>query len=148
MRRSRKQGTTAANSRTAATRVLVIEKQSSGNRSLADYLAQNGYSVASLPGDFSLLSAVQPGFHPEFILINDASLPPGDGLEYLSSLAALYSVPTILYGTESGRPSQVKKLVIGNFPGPGSGVTDPLILDRLEEIIRGYPRYCSAPAAD
>jgi len=136
--------TVSAGSASPTARVLLIDNQPAAGNSMAAYLSESGFSVASLP-DSEIHIPVISGFKPDFILVNDSVLPRDDGVGFLSSLSVLFSVPMVLFGLESGEPQKIRKLVVSRVPGAAEP-TDTGILETLEKIIRGYPGYRCCPA--
>jgi len=129
--------------------VLIVEDDADVRRMVAEYLAENGYTVMQADGGAAMRAEIERNL-PDVVLL-DVRLPGEDGLTLARYLRERYDVGIIMV-TAAGA---VVDRVVGLEVGADDYVTKPFdpreLLARLKSVMRRIqaspPAAASAPAA-
>jgi two-component system phosphate regulon response regulator OmpR len=133
------------NPSSAAPRILVVDDDPALRDLLADYLAKNGFAVATAMDGEAMRAALADGMPDAFVL--DLMLPGEDGLALTRFIRAQSSVPILML---SARGEEMDR-VIGLEVGADDYLAKPFgpreLLARLRALLRrGQPSAAAAGA--
>ena len=94
-----------------ATRVLLIDDDTRMYELLAQYLGQNGITVAHAPDGGRGLAALEANAYDAVLL--DVMMPGMDGLEVCKSIRAKQQIPIIMLTARGAEPDRVVGLELG-----------------------------------
>lgn len=117
-----------------ASRVLLIDDDTRLPQLLAEYLEQNGVSLASAPDGPKGLAMLEQGAYDAVLL--DVMMPGMDGLEVCKRIRAKSNLPVIMLTARGDETDRVVGLEIGADDYVGKPFSPRELLARLRAVLR------------